>query len=809
MSFRGKEWIWPEPEKDQGPVLELAGELNIAPALARLLLNRGIFDPGQARAFLSPDVDQMHAPLQMLGMKQAVERILKGIELSEKITVHGDYDADGISATVIMVEVLRSLGAQVDFFLPSRFEEGYGLHAGPLKQFKDNGTSLVVTVDCGINAVDEIAYALSIGLDIIITDHHQPLEALSGPAAVINPMQEGCSYPFKELSGAGIAFKLAVALCEKTGRPFPENLLDLAALGTAADVVPLLGENRVIVATGLKVLQRLERVGFRALTEAVSLQREKINSTALSFVFAPAINAAGRMGEALPAAELLLEPDHARAADLAGRLNRANQERRSREQEIVKEAETAALALLESGDHKILTIAADNWHHGVIGIVASRLVEKFNRPVALVALEDGEGRGSARSVPGLDVTAALAECSGLLERFGGHDQAAGFTVKRENVEALRDGLNNYAAEIFGDKEFNASIYIETELEKEEINYSLAKSLEKLHPFGTDNHAPLFASRSWELLSWRTVGADKSHLKLNLRKEGESLAPIFFSSADLQPKLEKGRRLDLVFKLKNGFFREQETLDVEIRDLAYSDQAVCRGIRVIDSRGCLDREKCLKEIMADGNAGTVIFTSTVARCKKLEKLFPAADGVFYFSSGRNSSADLNLNEASRVILYDLPLYPGILQPFFDSGSHPLSLIFHLLYSAEDLKINTNLLDLSLPTASQLRLIVKHLEKLPSGAMVSETEILAGLVSGLKPGPTFLANVEKILLETGITEGQKLLASPADVLQLWPNVLGESPVYRGIASKRAEFEQFQLQFLEDSPAKIAAYLISLCR
>ena len=809
MSFRGKEWIWPEAEKDQGPVLDLAGELNIAPALARLLLNRGISNPGQARAFLSPEVNQMHSSLLMSGMKQAVERILKAIELGEKITVHGDYDADGISASVIMVEVLRGLGAQVDYFLPNRFEEGYGLHAGPLKQFKDNGTSLVVTVDCGINAVDEIAYALSIGLDIIITDHHQPLEVLSGPAAVINPLQEGCSYPFKELSGAGIAFKLAVALCEKAGQPFPENLLDLAALGTAADVVPLLGENRVIVAAGLRVLQRLERVGLKALAEAVSLQREKINSMALSFVFAPAINAAGRMGEALPAAELLLENGFDRAAELAGQLNRTNQERRTREQEIVKEAEAAALALLDSGDQKILTIAADTWHHGVIGIVASRLVEKFNRPVALVALEDGEGRGSARSVPGFDVTAALAECSGLLERFGGHDQAAGFTVKRENVEALRDGLNNYAAEIFGDKEFNARIYIEAELDKKEIDYHLAKSLEKLHPFGTANPAPLFVSRSWELLSWRRVGSDQSHLKLNFRKDGESLAPIFFSGAEFEPKLEKGRRLDLVFRLKNGYFRDRETLDVEIKDLAYSDQAVCRGIRVIDSRGCPDREKCLKEIMAESDVATAIFTSTVARGRMIEKFFPAADRVFYFSSGRNSGAELNLIGANRVVLYDLPLYPGILQPFFESGSHPLSLTFHLLYGTEDLKINTNLLNLSLPTASQLRLIVKNFETLPSGAMVSETEISAGLVSGLNPGPTFMKNVENILLETGITEGQKLSASPADVLQRWPGILEESPAYREIATKRAEFGRFQQQLLKDSPAEIAAYLVSLCR
>jgi single-stranded-DNA-specific exonuclease len=809
MSLRGKEWIWPEPEKDQGPVLELAGELKIAPALARLLLNRGITDPGQARAFLSPEVDQMHSPLLMLGMKQAAERILKSIETGEKITVHGDYDADGISASVIMVEILRNLGAQVDYFLPSRFEEGYGLHTGPLKQFKDNGSKLVVTVDCGINALDEIAYAHSIGLDMIITDHHQPLEVLSGPAVVINPLQKGCSYPFKELSGAGIAFKLAAALCEITGRPFPESLLDLAALGTAADVVPLLGENRVIVATGLRVLKRLERTGFKALAEAVNLQKDKINSTALSFIFAPAINAAGRMGEALPAAELLLEADPARAAELAGRLNRSNQERRSREQEIVREAEAAALELFAKGEQKLLTLAADNWHHGVIGIVASRLVEKFNRPVALIALEDGEGRGSARSIPGFNVTAALAECASLLERFGGHEQAAGFTVKRENLEALQEGLNSYAAGIFGDKEFNAPLYIETELSKNEIDHCLARSLEKLHPFGTANPAPLFATRSWELLSWRTVGADQNHLKLNFRKDGESLDSIFFSAVDLEPKLAKGRRLDLAFRLKNGFFRDRETLDIEIKDLAYSDQAVCKGIKVIDRRGCPDRELSLKEILTGSGTGTAIFTATVARRLKLEKLFPASDRVFYFSNSMDSVENINLAGVSGVILYDLPLYPEILQPFLDAGSHQLNQTFYLLYGAEDLQLNANLLELSLPTDKQLRLVYEYLKALPPGTLIGKAEILGGLAAVQKPGLTFATYVEKILTETGLTEGQRLLSSPADHLKRWPGVLEESPAYREIAAKRAGFESFQQRFIKDSPAELAVCLRDLCR
>jgi len=333
MSFSGKEWIWPDHNHDQ--VMEFARNLQVPPALARLLIKRGIIDQTEARAFLSPAPEQLHSPWLMLGMEQSVARICEAIEKNQQIMIHGDYDADGISATVILVEAIRALGGQVDYFLPNRFEEGYGLHIEPLVQFKAAGVSLVVTVDCGINAVKEVAYASEIGLDLIVTDHHQPRDPLQEAVAVINPLQEKCPYPFKDLSGAGIAFKLAVALMEKNRAPFPFALLDMAALGTTADVVPLLGENRAIVSEGLDVLRGLGRVGFKALVEAVGLEKNRISSTSLAYILAPSVNAAGRMGAALPAAQLMLEKDELVAAELAGNLHRSNLQRRSTEKNIL------------------------------------------------------------------------------------------------------------------------------------------------------------------------------------------------------------------------------------------------------------------------------------------------------------------------------------------------------------------------------------------------------------------------------------------------------------------------------------------
>lgn len=805
MSFSGKQWIWPDHDDER--VMDLARNLELPPALARLLINRGIDDPVQARAFLCPDQGHFHSPWLMRGMEEAVGRLIRALEHNEKIVVYGDYDADGISASVILVETLQQLGGEVEYFLPSRFDEGYGLHIEPLKQFRENGASLVVTVDCGINAAEEIAYASEIGLDIIVTDHHQPLGSIKGALAVINPLQKECPYPFKELSGAGISFKLASALMEKAGSSFPDHLLDLAALGTVADVVPLLDENRIIVSAGLDVLRTLKRVGFKALAEAVSLDPGRINSVALSYILAPAINAAGRMGEALPAARLLLEKDADKAAELAVCLHQANQLRRSTEQVILKEAEEAALEMISAGDQGIITLAGENWHHGVIGIVASRLVERFNRPVALVALENAEGRGSARSIPGFDITAALADCSSLLERFGGHEQAAGFTVQAERITELRNGLNRYAMANLDSKQITASLNIEAELEADEFEFDLTSALEQLEPFGTANPVPLFGSRSWEVQSWRLVGADKKHLKLTVRKGGKTLAPIIFSGAVMEQQLERGRIVDLAFKLKNGSYLDQKTLDVEVKDLSYSDRIVSGALELTDRRNSKDRHGSLVSILKDESVKAAVFSSTLARAREIEAGFPVKGSLLFITSGSNNGKLELPSGLNTLVLYDLPLYDGLLKPFFEKVTSGETVSIHLLYSREDIKRNRLLLDHSLPTEKQLEKIYTALNSAAENAADSSfPDSVCGLLD-FKPGSGFWDRVANIFTEIGVLKDNRLVLPWQPPEGSLTACLETSAAYREARELRDNCEQFQEVLLEGNLEEIATHLISL--
>lgn len=805
MSLSGKKWIW--PDQDHNSFFTLTEDLKYPPALTRLLINRGIKDPEQARAFLAPSTDQFHPPWAMHGMKEAVDRLLIAIKKNETIVIHGDYDADGISATVILVEALQQLGGKVDYYLPSRFEEGYGLHLEPLKEFKEAGCSLVVTVDCGINAVDEVAHAAKLGLDLIITDHHQPLERLSGALAVINPLQEACEYPFKELSGAGIAFKLASALMEETGAVFPDHLLDLAALGTAADVVPLLGENRIIVASGLEVLRSLQRVGFKALAEAVSLEKTRINSTALSFILAPSINAAGRMGAALPAARLLLEKDIEKASQLAGDLHRTNQSRRSREREILKEAEAAAVELLSIAENKVVTLARENWHHGVIGIVASRLVERFNRPVALIAIENGEGRGSARSIPGFDITAALADSSDLLEKFGGHEQAAGFTVQADHIDKLREKLNRYAGKNIDESRLNSCLYIEVELEEKEVDFNLTSELEVLQPHGNGNPEPLFGSRSWEIMSWRLVGNDQKHLKLSVRKGTRTLNPIVFSGAPLAAQLEKGRRMDLAFKMKSGSFRGRKTLDLEVIDLSYSDRAAIGDLELRDYRGSKNRAGILKEILEREKSEKVLFFAAQSRAEKIMNSISFEDPPFIITSGAmNSEPELPENPEI-LILYDLPLHDSILKTTLRQGLNRNKLKVYLLYNRADLRQNSLLTDISLPAKENLIKIKAVLEEAAKTGSSPDFAGQAEKTLDFKPAGSFWTRVESIFSEVGLLKNGRFSNEQVKLSSSWPECLDSSPTYLATEQLLESCEQFQHLLLKGTPAEIAAYLHNL--
>ncbi len=806
MSLTGKVWIWPDHDPD--PAGKLAAELNLSAALAQLLINREITNCSQARTFLSPNKGGLHSPWLLLGMKQAVERLTKALRQKERIIIHGDYDADGIAATAILVETLHMLGGDVDYYLPSRFAEGYGLHIEAIKNFHKSGFSLVLTVDCGINAVDEVAYASKIGLDMIITDHHQPLAVPCEAIAVVNPLQQDCLYPFKALSGAGIALKMAQALMEDAGYPFPEELLDLAALGTAADVVPLVDENRVILSSGLEILRSLQRTGFKALVETVSLDQARINSWALAFIIAPSVNAAGRMGEALPAAQLLLENDIDKARELAIHLHQANLMRRTTEQKIFVEAEEKASELLSRDDKKALVLAGEGWHHGVIGIVASRLVERFNRPVALVALEEGEGRGSARSIPGFDITAALADSSFLLEQFGGHEQAAGFTVKEFNIGKLAENIEAYSTSNLPGDIFKANLKLEVELEDPEINLELATELEQLEPYGMANPAPLLGSKRWQIQSWRLVGSDKRHLKLILKKGDRCLEPIFFSGASTEAMLEQGRLVDLAFKLKKGNFRGKDTLEVELRDLSYSDTCSIDQVSIIDRRGSGERCKILQRILRSDNKRPLVYISTLARLKKLESSI-GKDQNLYFVTGAANSRKNSLPAAFRtIVFYDLPFHDEILKLLFKQKGDPQCLTCHLLYDSSDLRRNNLLLDHSLPTAEQLEQVVitlseKEQHDVDNGSLATHLEEILGF----KPAASYYDRTLKILTESGILKDNRLVLDQYWVKRPLPGRFEQSVTFQAAKELRNSCDSLQKLLLDDNLEEIASFFKKL--
>lgn len=804
MSLSRKRWGSPLPAPLED-VTALAEALDVLPAVARVLHHRGMASAGDARAFIRPSLERLHSPWLMKGMQRAVERIGVALDRGEKIVVYGDYDVDGITAAALLIEALRRLGAAgAGFYLPSRFREGYGLHREALERIAAQGAALVITVDCGTNASAEAACARGLGLDLIVTDHHQPFAALDGAVAVLNPLQEDCPYPFKALSGAGIAFKLATALMERGGLPFPEHLLDLAALGTVADMVPLLGENRILAVFGLDQLRRSSRAGLRALAAAGGLELEQVDSYALAFALAPPLNAAGRLGEADPAIRLLLEGEAAEAERLAQFLHQSNRQRRETGARILEEAE----AILErdrpgAGEH-VITLAGAGWPHGVIGIAASRLAERFYRPVVLIGLEGAEGRGSARSIPGFDITAALHSCAPLLERLGGHEQAAGLTIRADRVDELRESLNRYAAPRLPEERLSPLLEFDAVLEPREIGLDLARQLEVLEPFGAGNPPPLFCGRDWELRSWSLVGSGQKHLKLNLSRREHTAAPIFFSGAALEPFMGRGRRFDLAFTLREGHFAGRPVLNMVLKDLRRSDRFSGGRVTVIDRRGQDNRLAALKRLLRTGEAAAV-FVGTKRRKEALRQRLPAELQLDFMSSGGDNRGGGRLAPAAAVgrrtlLLHDLPLAPRMLEPFFASCAGGAGVRIALLYSGADRERNDLLLDLALPSRRALVEIYRSWSETAAAGQGGTFPGELRQTYALPVGDRYWERCLKIFAEAGLCpEGRpRALGSPAEL----GRSLDASPSFRAALELRESCLRFQEMLLEATPAELAA-------
>jgi single-stranded-DNA-specific exonuclease len=561
LTFPARRWTLAAPVSPR----DLDRFSGFPPLIVQLLHNRNIRDPGAAHKFVQQG-GTAHNPFQLKGMDAAVARLRTAISRQESIAVYGDFDADGVTATTLLVEVLRALGAQVLPYIPHRVDEGYGLNLEALRHLYRQGVRLVVTVDCGVRSVEEVRQA-SRGLDLIITDHHTPGAELPPAVAVVNPRQPGCPYPYRDLAGVGLAFKLAQALLrtesqmERTDLPPEELLLDLVALGTVSDVAPLLDENRALVQRGLAALNASARPGIEALMAAAGLRRGEVDATAIGFRLGPRLNAAGRLDTAMTAYELLTSRDLLHTQHLARQLDGLNQRRQELTEEMLALAEAR---ILEAPEAHLYLVADQEFRPGIVGLVASRLTEAHYRPSAVVELGQHESRGSCRSIPEFDITQALDQCADLLIRYGGHAAAAGFTVATHNLEALRLRLQAIAAERLAGVELRPRLDLDVEVPLEDVSWATHALLQQMEPCGAGNPQPVLFSRSVQVREVRSMGSDGQHLKLMLR-DGRGIAwdAVFFRQGRRGEQVPG--RIDVAYTLEAREWNGKR-LQLNIQDL---------------------------------------------------------------------------------------------------------------------------------------------------------------------------------------------------------------------------------------------------
>ncbi len=547
---------------DNEKVEELVKKRHITNLLASILVNRGIIDGEKINVFLNPTRKDFYNPFLMPDMEIAVKRIVKAIENKEKIMIYGDYDADGITSITVLKKYLNEIGLKTGEYIPNRLNEGYGLNKDAISKIYNDGYKLMITVDCGISGLEEVDYANSLGMEIIITDHHEPAEKLPEAIAVIDAKRKDNKYPFNQLAGVGVVFKLIQAISTELKLEEKEYLkyLDLVCIGTISDIVPLVDENRVIAKLGLKLIEKTKNIGLKTLLNIADLK--KIDSTAISFGVAPRINACGRMGFQEEALQLFLTEDSGEATKIAKRLVQFNQERQAKEKQIFEEV--IEKIEKDNKDKKCIVLAEENWHHGIIGIVASKITEIYYKPSILICLEGDKGKGSGRSIPGFDLYTALTKCSDYIEKFGGHSMAIGITIKKENFEKLKEAIEKYAQES-NISDIMPIINIDKEINLKNINIEEVKSLELLEPFGEANKMPLFLLRNLKIDSIRALSGGK-HLKLTLKQDNNIVDAIGFNMGDLSKEYLLGDKVDVVGTIEINSFGNKENIQINLKDI---------------------------------------------------------------------------------------------------------------------------------------------------------------------------------------------------------------------------------------------------
>lgn len=592
-----KKWVVKADPLEREVISKIALSLGCSNTLATLIFNRGYKDKESACAFLEKSQEILHSPFLLNDMEKATSRIITAVKNNEKITVYGDYDVDGVTSVSILYLYLKSIGADVSYYIPSRKGEGYGVSKDAIDALNEKGTRLIITVDTGVTAIDEVAYARELNIDVVVTDHHECTETLPCAVAVINPKRKGSTYPFTSLAGVGVVFKLLCALEKEYSkidlidatRKIAYEYSDLTAIGTIADVMPVIDENRIIISLGLIQAENTSKVGLRALIDMCrsgdgksqkTKKSKKLSSGFVGFTLAPRINAAGRINSADLAVDLFLEADKIKAERLAEELCELNKERQHTENRIAEEAYQLVEAEENANNKSILVLDNYDWHSGVIGIVSSRVTDRYGVPSILITFEGNEdpyspeaiGKGSGRSIGGMNLVEALNYCSPLLEKYGGHELAAGLSIKRKNLDEFKKKIESFAEEYFKNAQHENTLSIDCELDFNDLSLELAKEVSLLEPYGVSNPTPVFVSRGAVLSGISPVGMNR-HLRLTLENYKKKVCGMLFSTAPQDFELTFGDEVDVVYNLEINEFNGSESLQINIKDIRISQSTL--------------------------------------------------------------------------------------------------------------------------------------------------------------------------------------------------------------------------------------------
>lgn len=558
---------WEFYNSDEAKVKEIATKFNVSELLATVLVNRGIIEDEEINLFLSPTRNDFHDPYMMPDMKPAVDRIINAINSQEKTIIYGDYDVDGITSITVLSKFLKERGLDVDSYIPNRLNEGYGLNKTAIKKIADEGYKLIITVDCGISGTEEVEYAYSLGMEVIVTDHHEPLEELPKALAVIDCKRKDNKYPFNSLAGVGVAFKVIQAIGKRLELPEKDYLkyLDIVCIGTISDIVPLVNENRVIAKLGLKLIENTKSPGVKALLKAAAYK--EINSNTVSFGIAPRINACGRMGHERVALDLFLTENIVEANNITEKLNEYNRKRQDIEKKIFEEA-ISKIEQEDLSNNNVIVLGSENWHHGVIGIVSSKITELYFKPSILICFEENNiGKGSGRSIPGFDLHAALCASSEYLDKYGGHEMAVGLSLKKENFNSFKEKLEEIAKQNHTE-EITPVVKIDKEIKLKDITIENVKNLNLLEPFGEANKTPIFIYKNLKIDSIRALSEGK-HLKLTLKDDNVIINAIGFNMGSYSEEYLIGDKIDVIGVLEINTFNGIENVQINMRDIRKS------------------------------------------------------------------------------------------------------------------------------------------------------------------------------------------------------------------------------------------------